>query len=95
MSYQRKAILLIAIAFAFRVIYSLVYPVQLAGDEASYWDWGRRPDLGYFSKPPLIAWIYGFVTQVAGGTLFSIRFTAILFGTLVSLRQFSPRQKTL
>lgn len=81
-SYHRRAILLIGGAFLFRLLYSLFYPVHLAGDEAYYWDWGRRPALGYYSKPPLIAWLYGSIDWIASGSLFAIRFTAIFLGTL-------------
>ena len=80
-SYRRKVLLLIAGAFFFRVLYSLFYPVHLAGDEAYYWEWGRRPALGYYSKPAMIAWLYGIVNWIGGGSLFSVRFTAILLGT--------------
>ena len=80
-SYHKKALILIAAAFLLRVLYSLVYPVQLAGDEAYYWDWGRRPALGYFSKPPMIAWIYWVVDWIGNGSLFGIRLASIIFGT--------------
>lgn len=36
---------------------------ELGVDEAQYWLWSRTLDWGYFSKPPLIAWI----TAVAAG----------------------------
>ena len=32
-------------------------PLQLYPDEAQYWLWSRHLELGYFTKPPLIAWI--------------------------------------
>lgn len=35
-------------------------------DESQYWLWGQRPDFGYFSKPPLIGWLIGAVTAIAG-----------------------------
>ncbi len=35
-------------------------------DEAQYWAWSRDPAFGYFSKPPLIAWIIGAVTALGG-----------------------------
>ncbi len=35
-------------------------------DEAQYWFWGQEFDLGYYSKPPLIAWMIGAVTSLAG-----------------------------
>jgi 4-amino-4-deoxy-L-arabinose transferase-like glycosyltransferase len=35
-------------------------------DEAQYWLWGQTPAWGYYSKPPLIAWVVGSVTGLAG-----------------------------
>ena len=29
---------------------------DLFGDEAQYWLWSQTPELGYYSKPPLLAW---------------------------------------
>ena len=29
---------------------------ELYADEAQYWTWSLRPDWGYFSKPPMVAW---------------------------------------
>ncbi|MBN2445977.1 MAG: hypothetical protein JXO22_04595, partial [Phycisphaerae bacterium] len=31
--------------------------IDLAGDEAHYWEWSRRLDLSYYSKGPLVAYI--------------------------------------
>ena len=35
-------------------------------DEAQYWLWGQEFAFGYYSKPPLIAWLIGAVTTLAG-----------------------------
>lgn len=35
-------------------------------DESQYWLWGQSLDFGYYSKPPLIAWMIRAVTDVAG-----------------------------
>ncbi len=35
-------------------------------DEAQYWLWGQEFAFGYYSKPPLIAWVIGAVTTLAG-----------------------------
>ena len=35
-------------------------------DEAQYWLWGKEPDFGYFSKPPLLGWTIGLFTYVCG-----------------------------
>lgn len=55
---------------------------DLAGDEAYYWDWGRRPDWGYYSKPPMIGWLMGLVGWLTGACDISIRMTALVLGTL-------------
>lgn len=34
-------------------------------DEAQYWFWGQHLDFGYFSKPPMIAWLIRAVTSAA------------------------------
>ena len=34
-------------------------PLDLAPDEAHYWDWSRQPDWCYYSKGPLVAWLIG------------------------------------
>ena len=36
-----------------------ISPLDLGVDEAQYWLWSQSPDFGYFTKPPLIAWIIG------------------------------------
>lgn len=35
-------------------------------DEAQYWFWGTDLALGYFSKPPLIAWVIRLSTEIGG-----------------------------
>jgi 4-amino-4-deoxy-L-arabinose transferase-like glycosyltransferase len=35
-------------------------------DEAQYWLWGQEFAFGYYSKPPLIGWLIGAVTMLAG-----------------------------
>jgi len=44
----------------------LLNPLGLYFDEAQYWMWSRTFDWGYFSKPPLIAWVIGATTALAG-----------------------------
>jgi len=49
-------------------------------DEAQYWLWGQHLDLGYYSKPPLIAWVIRATTELAGSNApFWIRLPAPLF----------------
>src|SRR5436190_278686 len=54
---------------------------DLAGDESYYWEWGRRLDWGYFSKPPLIGWLMALVAWLSGNSEWGIRLAALLCGT--------------
>lgn len=81
-SYEKRAWLLIAAVLAFRLLYAALFATNPAGDEAYYWDWGRRLDIGYYSKPPFIAWLYAFVDWAGGGSLFAIRATSAIFAAV-------------
>lgn len=57
----------------------------LYGDEAQYWLWAEKLDWGYYSKPPLIAWVIAATTRALGDTEFAVRLASPLFhaGTAV------------
>jgi 4-amino-4-deoxy-L-arabinose transferase-like glycosyltransferase len=88
---------LLGILLLVRVGYLLIFPVDLAGDESYYWDWSRRLDWAYYSKPPLVAWIIWLGT-LGGDTLFFLKLPAALLnvGTtavlgLLARRLYSAR----
>jgi 4-amino-4-deoxy-L-arabinose transferase-like glycosyltransferase len=39
---------------------------DLVVDEAQYWTWSREFAFGYFSKPPMIAWVIGATRAICG-----------------------------
>jgi len=43
----------------YRSVSGFFSPLPLQVDEAQYLGWSREPDLGYYSKPPMIAWALG------------------------------------
>ena len=63
--------------------FSFVYwsSFDLAGDEAQYWDWSRRLALGYYSKPPLIAYLIAALTGAGGHKEWAIRSGAVLLSS--------------
>ena len=86
------AALLILIASALHVAYLINdCPLDLAPDEAHYWDWSRHLDWSYYSKGPLVALLirgscelFGPWAEVTTGTIMpAIRFPAILCGALL------------
>lgn len=53
-------------------------PVGMAGDETYYWMWGQFPDWGFFSKPPLIGWLYGGLDWIFGNFVWGYKAVAAL-----------------
>ena len=49
---------------AVRILWHLLAPVGMAGDESYYWMWGQHWDWGYYSKPPFIGWFFGLIDHV-------------------------------
>jgi 4-amino-4-deoxy-L-arabinose transferase-like glycosyltransferase len=47
-----------------RVLWLAASPLPLYGDEAQYWTWAQHPDWGYYSKPPLLAWLIALTTAM-------------------------------
>jgi 4-amino-4-deoxy-L-arabinose transferase-like glycosyltransferase len=74
--------LLLAILLALtivRVIGLQASVVDLFFDEAQYWAWSRDLAFGYFSKPPLLAWIIAAFGQLCGSGEACVRLASPLF----------------
>jgi 4-amino-4-deoxy-L-arabinose transferase-like glycosyltransferase len=61
-----RTALFIILAITVWRIALLPYGTDLFVDEAQYWFWGKNLDFGYYSKPPVIAWVIRAVTEIAG-----------------------------
>ena len=59
-----------------RLVFLFVAPWGLHGDEAQYWAWSQDPAFGYFSKPPMIAWVIGSTTAIFGNAEWAVRLSA-------------------
>ena len=68
-----------------RLLWLVFQPADLYPDEAQYWFWAQHPALGYYSKPPLIAWLIALTTGLFGESELAIRLSAPLLhaGTAV------------
>lgn len=53
-------------------------PIQLYPDEAQYWVWSRQMAWGYFSKPPMIAWLVRLTTDIGGQGEAWVRVSSVL-----------------
>ncbi|HPN07581.1 MAG TPA: glycosyltransferase family 39 protein, partial [Hyphomonadaceae bacterium] len=68
------AALMIAAVVLVRIAVVVATPLEIGPDEAQYWRWSRTLDFGYYSKPPLIAWVIAASTAVFGDGEWAIRF---------------------
>lgn len=69
--------------------------IGLGPDEAQYWTWSQEPALGYYSKPPGIAWQIWMGTKLFGNTELGVRFGALVIGTLLPLAVFLLAKRSM
>jgi 4-amino-4-deoxy-L-arabinose transferase-like glycosyltransferase len=90
--YPSLAVLAIVLVAVLRIVYLARFcPLDLAPDEAHYWDWSRNLDWCYYSKGPLVALlIRGSVelfgpmsVALTGSEMLAVRLPAVLCGSLL------------
>src|SRR5882757_9889260 len=67
-----------------RLVLLAVQSADLYPDEAQYWFWSLHPALGYYSKPPLVAWVIALTTRAFGDSEFGIRLAAPLLHAIAA-----------
>jgi hypothetical protein len=77
-SYGSMAVWAIAAITAARLLWLAFQTAGLYPDEAQYWFWSRHLALGYYSKPPLVAWLIALTTALFGNGEFAVRLSAPL-----------------
>lgn len=82
------ALLICAAVVAARWAALAVSPIALQGDEAQYWSWSRDLAWGYFSKPPVIAWVIFGAERICGDGPACIRGASALIHGGTSLLLF-------
>lgn len=93
---RRDRLLLAAIllgVLVLRVAGLAVSKAELYFDEAQYWAWAQEPAFGYFTKPPLIAWLIAGTTALCGDTPFCVRLPSpfLQAGTAVAVYLIASR----
>ena len=59
--------------------------LELYADEAQYWSWSLTPDWGYYSKPPMVAWLIALTTGIFGDAELGVRAATFLIWPLTAL----------
>ncbi len=82
----RLGIAFILALTVWRVLLQTMNGTDLFVDEAQYWLWGQNLDFGYYSKPPMIAWLIRATTELAGSSAtFWVRLPAPLLHLALAL----------
>ncbi len=80
------AVAIVLAITAARIVALWFARIDLYVDEAQYWLWGQELAFGYYSKPPLIAWVIRATTELAGSdAAFWVRLPAPLFHAATAL----------
>lgn len=84
----RLALIVVGAITLIRVLVLLFGQLELYPDEGQYWWWAQTPDLGYFSKPPMIAWIVWLTTALFGDAEWALRISSPLLHAGTALLLF-------
>ncbi|PCK08113.1 MAG: hypothetical protein COA42_10720 [Alteromonadaceae bacterium] len=84
-------------AYRFYILSADYMPVFF--DEAYYYHWSEQLDFGYYSKPPMVAWLIALATKTIGVSSFSVKLMSpILYGAtawlVFEIARFLADQKT-
>lgn len=80
-TFERLTLAVLGVLLILRIAAVLYTPLELYADEAQYWRWGQTLEWGYYSKPPMIAWVIHLTTSLFGTQEWSVRLAAPLLHT--------------
>ena len=83
--YLLRLLICLGALLALRIAAIYAAKIDLVLDEAQYWTWSRDLAFGYFSKPPMIAWIIRAASAVCGNGEVCIRAASPVLYTLAAL----------
>ena len=86
--YLVPLVLCLGALLALRIAAIYFAKIDLVLDEAQYWTWSRELAFGYFSKPPMIAWVIRVATTVCGDGEVCIRSASPVLYTISSFVLF-------
>jgi len=89
----RFALIVLLAVTAARLVWLRVGGLDLYPDEAQYWLWSLTPAWGYFSKPPLVAWLIRVSTLLFGDDPGGIRVASPLLHFATALVIFHTARR--
>src|ERR1051326_5281070 len=83
-AYPRWTVAAIVAITTARILWLVAQSAGLYPDEAQYWFWAQHLAFGYYSKPPLVAWLIWLTTGAFGESEFAIRLAAPLLHAIAA-----------
>jgi 4-amino-4-deoxy-L-arabinose transferase-like glycosyltransferase len=87
--YWRNTLFAVFAVTVARLVWLALGKADLYPDEAQYWAWSLHPAFGYYSKPPLVAWLIALTTGVFGESEVAVRLAAPLLHFATALTLFA------
>jgi 4-amino-4-deoxy-L-arabinose transferase-like glycosyltransferase len=87
------ALLLVTLT-AYRLAALHAADLQLYFEEAYYWTWSTEPALGYYSKPPMIAWLMAASSSVCGESEACLRAAPMLLFLATAALVFATARRS-
>jgi len=82
--YELWLVIFILVLLAAQLIANAFARTDLVFNEAQYWSWSRELDFGYFSKPPLIAWLIRGASELCGNSEACLRSFPPVFNAIAT-----------
>ncbi|WP_024790861.1 MULTISPECIES: glycosyltransferase family 39 protein [unclassified Lebetimonas] len=87
--YNFKNFLLFALLITLYRLFVLYHVnIDLHVDEAYYWGWSKHLSFGYYSKPPMIAWVIHLASMICGDNEICIKLPSLILYLLTSINIF-------
>jgi len=83
-NYLLRLLVCLGAILALRLVAVYVARIDLVLDEAQFWTWSRELAFGYFSKPPVIAWVIRGASELCGDSEACIRSASPVLYTLAA-----------
>ena len=81
----RVALLIVGAVTFLRLLWLAGQPIDLYPDEAQYWIWAQKLQFGYYSKPPMVAWLIWATTHLFSTSDLAVKVSAPLLYVVTSL----------
>ena len=85
--WTRRVLVASGVLAMLRLLYSA--QVELAPQEAYYWQYARHLDWSYFDHPPMCAWLIGLSVKLVGVSELGVRIPAVVSMTLLTWLLYS------